>query len=106
MADVKFKDRNGASWLILTGGTAVFATPDTESTIHYDPLPEDLGPITAKGGDAPGALELDQLKQLINAWAGQHAQQVVLQVTPSKNAGLGWLLLLAALALLSGDRGR
>ena len=103
MADIKFKDRNGASWVILTGGTAVFATPDMESTIHYDPLPEDLGPVTAKGGDAPGARELDELRQLINAWAGQHAQQVVLQVTPAKGSGLGWLLLLVLLAV-SSDR--
>lgn len=101
MADIVFKDRNGASWLILTGGTAVFATPDPASAIRYDPMPEDLGPVTAKGGDAPGALEIDALKTLINAWAGQHAQQVVLQVTPARGSGVGWFLLLAVLLIAS-----
>ncbi len=103
MADVKFKDRNGAGWIIITGGSSIFATPDPESTIHYDPEPADLGPINVTGGDAPGARERDQLVQLINAWAGQHAKEVVLQVTPAKGSGVGWLLLLV-LAWAASER--
>ena len=101
MAEVEvYRDRNGAAWTILRGGTQLTATPKV-TEINYDPEPGDLGPVTAKGGDAPGSLELGHMKQLIEAWAGQHKKEIVLRVTAS--SGGGWVLLLALAVILAAD---
>lgn len=100
MQQIAYTDKNGVAWKIVVAQTGVFATLDPESPRKYDDAP-DLGPIAPLSkGDAPGAAELAAIKTVVEAYAGQHAKEVALQVTASGSGG-GWiLLLLIALAAM------
>jgi hypothetical protein len=99
MADLPYTDKNGVAWKIVTSESAVFATPEPTSQRKYNDAP-DLGPIAAQKGDRPGAAQIDGIKKVIEAYAGQHASEVALEVTAHRDNGAWILLLVIALALM------
>lgn len=101
MADQPYTDKNGVRWTIVTTESAVFAYPDKDSARKYSDAP-DLGPISAQKGDRPGAAQIDGIKQVVEAYAGQHAKEVALEVQGHRDSGAGWVIL-ALLILASMD---
>jgi hypothetical protein len=99
MADTPYTDKNGVIWKIVTAESGVFATPDPASQRKYSDAP-DLGPISAQKGDRPGAAQIDGLKKVIEAYAGQHAKEVAIEVT-AHAGGNGWVLILLGLLIVS-----
>ncbi len=99
MADTPYTDKNGVVWKIVTAESGVFATPEPTSQRKYSDAP-DLGPISAQKGDRPGAAQIDGIKKVIEAYAGQHAKEVAIEVT-AHAGGNGWVLLLIGLLIVS-----
>lgn len=99
MADTPYTDRNGVVWKIVTAESGVFATPEPTSQRKYSDAP-DLGPISAQKGDRPGAVQMEGIKQVIEAYAGQHAKEVAIEVT-AHAGGNGWVLVLLGLLIVS-----
>lgn len=102
MPAIAYTDKNGVLWQIIQAVTGFFATPDPASARKYSDAP-DLGPIAAQKGDAPGAKELAALKLVIEAYAGQHAKEVALEVTAHRDGGAWVLLVLLVLAVADDD---
>lgn len=99
MADSPYIDKNGVQWRIITSESSVFATPEPSSARKYDDAP-DLGPISTQGGDRPGAQQIAALKVVVEAYAGQHAKEVALEVTARRDGGAWvWLLLIVLAAM-------
>lgn len=103
MGEQSYTDKNGVQWTIITAQTGVFATPDPRSQRKYDDAP-DLGPIAPLSkGDAPGAAELASMRKVIEAYAGQHAKEVALEVRASRDGGAWVWLLLVVLILAESE---
>src|SRR5688572_953644 len=106
MASEPYKDRNGASWIIVdsSDGSTFFGTADpetafTDGKIRYDPVPGDTSlhnnPATVKAE--------------IEAFAVAHKGDIVLRVqapgTPARPVW-PWILILGAIAYESMKRKR
>jgi hypothetical protein len=87
----RYKDRNGAGWLIVMGSAGrYFGTPDPEAAVHYDPEPPDTDVVAAEGAVAA----------LIEKWAAANKSAVVLEVKAAPS-GLAWLVLLVLVVAAS-----
>lgn len=102
MAETPYTDKNGVIWKLITAESGVFATPDPASQRKYSDAP-DLGPISAQKGDRPGAAQIAGIKQVVEAYAGQHAKEVAIEVTAHRDGGAGWVLVLLALLVMADD---
>lgn len=105
MADLPYTDKNGVRWTIVSTESAVFAYPDKDSPRKYADAP-DLGPIAAQKGDRPGAQQIDGIKLVVEAYAGQHAREVALEVPGHRDSGAGWVILVLLLLAAMDDDGR
>lgn len=102
MAETPYTDKNGVIWKLITAESGVFATPDPASQRKYSDAP-DLGPISAQKGDRPGAAQIDGIKKVVEAYAGQHAKEVAIEVTAHRDGGAGWVLVLLAVLVLADE---
>jgi hypothetical protein len=111
MANEKYKDRNGCSWIIVdsSDGQQFFGTVDpdtgfTDGKLRYDPPPPDTSIRSVVAGGAAA------VKAEIELFAGAHKGDVVLRVqapgTAPSNAAWVWLVILAAIAYESSPRRR
>ena len=96
MADVTYRDKNRAGWLIIESNGRFFGTPDPASKVHYDPQPPDTD-VVATEAAAAAAIEV---------FALANRRSLVLDVNASGDVGLIVLLLAIGLLVLSESKGK
>ncbi len=112
-----YKDANNVTWTVLNGAASMAATVLPDAMPRYDPEAPDVGPVPKPSMSASATdveiRERDRrafsnLRELIDKYAGNNRQRVILRVTAAADGGGGgWLVLLLILAVASeGKRGR
>lgn len=107
-----YKDSNGVTWTILNGSASLAATVLPDAAPRYDPEAPDIGPLPKPSLDASATdaevSERDRrafsnLRDLVENYAGDNRQRVILKVTAHADAGGGALALLLLVVLLASD---
>jgi len=107
-----YKDANGVTWTILSGANSFAATVLPDAEPRYDPEAPDVGPVAKPSLDASATdaqvLERDRrafsnLRGLIDKYAGENRQRVILRVTAHPGGGGAGVALLLLLVLLAAS---
>lgn len=105
-----YKDSNGVTWTILNGASSLAATVLPDATPRYDPEAPDIGPVPKPSLDASATDDevrerdrraFSNLRDWIDAWAGDNRQRVILRVTAHPDSGGAVVLLLILLLAAS-----
>jgi len=107
-----YKDANGVTWTILNGTASMAATVLPEAVPRYDPEAPDIGPVKkpslSDSATDEQVTERDRrafsnLRSLIDKWAADNRQKVILRVTAHADGGGGALVLLLLVVLLAAS---